>query len=98
MFKSLFEITDFDQYPVWCRTEDGREAPMRQMMFKEVTEEPVVDEVICVVYGVDACKRYEIGEYVMATLDIVVGFNEDETRKQVIRARGVSKIKQPQNS
>lgn len=98
MFKSLFKITDFDNYPVWCSTEDGRKAPMRQMMFKEVTEDPVVDEVMCVVYGVDAFKHYEIGEYVMATLDFFVGYNDDETRKQVIRARGVSKIMMPKNS
>ena len=93
MVKSVFQITGLDSYPTWCKTDDGRSAPMRELLLKDVTEDPVVDEVLCVVYGVDAFKHYDFGEYVLATLDIVVGYNEDETRKQEIRARRISKIK-----
>jgi hypothetical protein len=98
MVTRLFQITDFDSYPLWCKTDDGSEAPMRELMLKDATEDPVVDEVMCVAYGVDAIKRYELGEYILATLDIFVGYNDDETRKQVIRVRGISKVKMPQNS
>ena len=98
MITRLFQVTSADAYPSWGKTENGGEAPMRELMFKEVTEDPFVDEVMCVVYGVDAIKRYEIGEYVLATLDIFVGYDEDENRKQVIRARGISKVLISQNS
>ena len=98
MVTSVFEVIGFDSYPCWCKKEDGRAAPMRELMLRDVTEDPAVDEVMCVVYGVDAFKRYEIGEYVLATLDFFVGYNEDETRKQEIRARGVSKITLSHNS
>ena len=98
MVTRLYQITDLDSYPSWCENEDGGRAPMRELMLKDVTEDPVVDEVMCVAYGVDAVKRYELGEYILATLDIFVGYNDDETRKQVIRARGISKVKIPQDS
>lgn len=98
MITRLFQITNLDSYPTWCREEDGRAAPMRELMLKDVTEDPVVDEVICVAFGFDAFKHYEIGEYVLATLDILVGINEDETHKQMIRARSISKVMMPLNS
>lgn len=98
MVTRVFKITDLDSYAHWCSEEDGREAPMREMRFEDVTEDPVFDEVMCVVYGVDATKHYELGEYVLVTLDFYVGYNDDETRKQVIRVKGVSKISLPQNS
>ena len=98
MITRLFQITGLDPYPTWCENENGSAAPMRELMFKDVTEDPIVNDVICVVYGVDAYKHYELGEYVLATLDIFVGYNEDETRKQVIRARDVNKVLLSQNS
>ena len=98
MVTRLFQITDFESYPTWCKNENGNEAPVRELMLKDVTEDPVVDEVMCVVYGADAVKRYELGEYVLVTLQIYVGYNDDETRKQVIRARNVSKVLLSQNS
>ena len=95
MLTSLYEITSMNSYPIWCKSEDGHEAPMREMTFKDVTEDPFIDEVICQVYGIDAIKHYELGECVLVTLDIHLGFNEDETYKQVIRAINVRKVKMP---
>lgn len=98
MITRLYQVTDFDSYPSWCRNEEGREAPMREIMLKDVTEDPVAEEVICVVYGKDATKHYELGEFLLVTLDIFVGYNNDETRKQVIRGRDVSKVIFPHDS
>ena len=98
MVTRVFEITDLESYPHWCREDNGRAAPMRELELKDVTEDPIVDEVMCVVYGFDAIKNYKVGEYVLATLEIFVGLDEDERRTQEIRVRGISKINIPQNS
>ena len=92
MYKSIFKITNLNEYPSWAKTEDGKEAPVRELWLKDITEDPVVDEVICNVYGIDAVKHYEYGECILATLDIFLGYNEDESRKQVIRVRGIKKL------
>jgi hypothetical protein len=99
MYTHVFQITNFDSYPIWCENEDGSRAPMRNLMLKDVTEDPIMDEVMCPVYGIDAIKKYELGEYVLATLDCFVGYDDDgETRKQVIRVIGISKVILPHDS
>ena len=53
MYTHVFQITNFDSYPIWCENEDGSRAPMRNLMLKDVTEDPIMDEVMCPVYGIE---------------------------------------------
>lgn len=98
MFTSIFKITNLNEYPSWAMTEDGKLAPVRELWLKDITEKPMVDEVICNVYGIDAIKHYEYGECVLATLDIFIGYNEKEIPIQDIRVTEIKKIKISENS
>ena len=98
MFKDLFQVTNFSSCPVWAKAENGKEAPVKELWLKCVTKEPAVDEVICTVYGVDAILPYEIGDYVLATIDIFIEVNENEDYEQVIRAKDIKKFDVRQGS
>lgn len=98
MVKSLFQVTDSDSYPSWCKSENGLEAPAKKLILKGVSESPLVDEVLVTVCGPNALKNYELGDYVLATLKIFVGIDEDETYQQHIRVLDIEKINLSSNS
>lgn len=98
MKTEVFLISEVDNYPTWASTENGLHAPIRQIMLKNMTEDPVVDEIYTVVYGKDALQHYELGDYVLASFEIFVGYNDDESYKQVIRVWDLKKINLPKNS
>ena len=98
MKDQVFLVADVDIYPTWASTENGLHAPLRQIMLKNMTENPVVDEIYTVVYGKDALLHLEIGDYVLASSEISVGYNDDESYKQVIRVWDLKKIILPKNS
>ena len=98
MFRDIFQIIKSEPFATWAKAENGMKAPVKELCLKSVTKDPAVDEVICTVYGVDALQRFEDGDYVLATIDIYIGVNEDETYKQVIRAKDIKKFDIPQGS
>lgn len=98
MYRDIFQVTNPEPYATWAKAENGKEAPVKELWLKCVTKDPAVDEVICTVYGVDAIQHYNYGDYVIATIDIFVGMNEDETYKQEIRAKDIKKFDVPQDS
>ena len=97
MVNPVFEVTACQQYADWVK-EDGRGAPVRELTLRDVSDQPEVEEVQCMVYGVDALKRYELGERVFAALRIFVSINEDENYVQEIRAVKIKKFDMPKNS
>jgi len=98
MVTNLFKVTDSDSYPSWCKSENGLEAPVKRLTLKGVGESPMVDEVMVTVYGPDALKKYESGDFVLATLKIFVGIDEDEAYQQCIRVEKIEKIDLSSNS
>lgn len=98
MLTDLFQVTKSEPYVTWAKAENGKEAPVKELWLKSVTKDPAVDEVICTVYGVDALQRYEDGDYVIATIDIFIGIDEDETYRQIIRSKDIKKFDVPQGS
>ena len=97
MIHSIFEVTACQQYADWVK-EDGRGAPVRELTLRDVSDQPEVEEVQCMVYGVDALKHYELGERVFAALRIFVGFDENGDYAQEIRAVKVKKFDTPVDS
>jgi hypothetical protein len=98
MLTSIFRVTDSDSYPSWCKSENGLEAPVKRLTIKGVSESPLVEEAMVMVYGPDALKKYEEGDFVLATLRIFVGIDEDEAYQQRIRVEEIEKIDLPSNS
>ena len=97
MNRDIFQIIGLDLMP-WPKAENGKEVPVKGLWLKCVTSEPAVDEVLCTVYGIDATQKYDVGDYVLATVEIFVSFNEDSEYKQVIRARDIKVIDLPKGS
>ena len=98
MVRDIFQITKTEPYPTWAKAEDGKEAPVKELWLRSVTADPAVDEVMCTVYGHDAILRCEIGDFVIATIDIFISIDENENYKQAIRARDIKKFDVPQGS
>lgn len=98
MIKSVFQITDCETYPEWGKTQDGREAPVKKLMLKDIVKDAPIEEIRCDVFGTDATARYELGELVLATVRIYVTMNEDEEFIQVIQARDIKKINLPKDN
>ena len=95
MITSVFQITGIDPYPSWVKTESGKSAPLCGLALWDVTDDPKIKEFMCVVYGYDAIKHYEVGDYVMVTVDILITIDENESFKQEIRVLEVKKINLP---
>ena len=92
MIRDIFQVTNFSASMTWPKSENGKDAPIKELWLKCATKDPAVDEVMCVVYGIDAMKNYEIGDYVLATIDIFIGRTEQDDLEQVIRAMDIKKI------